>query len=76
MRYPKWKLVAWRGFRTAFVTAVVAALGLDLDWSSPEMAFKILVIAVISGFFVALGKWIREEFAPRSKAALLHKLPF
>jgi len=71
---PVWLKPLWRGVRTCFVVALVEVLAIPQDWSQPGAALRSLAIALASGFVVALGKYIRDEY--QIQYPVLSKLPF
>jgi hypothetical protein len=73
--YPAWKTWAWRLIRGAVATAAAQSLTLQVDWSNPEVAYKTIAISFISGFIMAVGVAVRDEFGGKDKSSVVHKLP-
>lgn len=71
---PAWVKPLWRAVRTAFSIALVQTMALELDWTQPKTALYIIASSLASGTLVALGKFIRDEYAV--KYPILTKLPF
>ena len=73
--YAEWKVLAWRMVRGAVATALAQTLSMQVDWTKPEVAVRTLVISLISGFLLALGKGIRDHFGDNDQSAgLVNKL--
>lgn len=64
--YSYWKVLAYRVIRGAFATALTQTLLLQPDWTKPDEALKVLVVSLVSGFLLALGKAIRDEFGDKT----------
>ena len=60
--YSYWKVLLYRVVRGAFATALTQTLLLNPDWAKPEEAIKVLAVSLVSGFLLALGKAVRDEF--------------
>jgi len=71
---PAWVKPVWRAIRTAFAVALVQTMSLQLDWTQPKQAFFIIASSLASGTLVALGKYVRDEYAVQYP--ILTKLPF
>jgi len=71
---PSWVKPVWRALRTAFAVALVQTMSLQLDWTQPKQAMFIIASSLASGTLVALGKYVRDEYA--IQFPILTKLPF
>lgn len=71
---PAWLKPVWRAIRTSFSVALVQTMALQLDWTQPKTALYIIASSLASGTLVALGKYLRDEFAVQYP--ILTKLPF
>jgi len=71
---PVWLKPVWRALRTSFAVALVQTMSLQLDWTEPKTALYIIASSLASGTLVALGKYLRDEYAVKFPA--LTKLPF
>jgi hypothetical protein len=65
-QFPEWARILYRGARTAVVTAFAQAVTLKVDWANPSDATRTLVVAFGSGFLVAFGMWLRDQFGEKA----------
>jgi hypothetical protein len=64
--FPEWARVLYRGARTAAVTAFAQTVTLNVNWTNPQEAMKALVVSFGSGFLVAFGMWLRDQFGEKA----------
>jgi len=74
-KYPEWKRQLWRGFRTAVSVAVAQTALLKLDWTNPGAAVQALSVSFVSGFLVALGMFVRDQFSIGRGTSFIDKMP-
>lgn len=76
VEYALWKTWVWRFVRTAFSTALAQTLVIQVNWTEPQVAFRTLVVSLISGFFTALALAVRDQFGREDKSGLVQKIIF
>ena len=81
--YPKWRLIAWRGFRTFMASFLVSGSATliaarAVAFTSWDNFLAILlypfVIAGLTGALPALGKWIRITFGTPNQDSIADKI--
>jgi hypothetical protein len=74
MKYPEWKILAWR-FGRVFVSVFLVQVGSGIvSLENPSEIIKSLILPALSGAIVALGKAIRDNYEDRFP--ILKKLVF
>ena len=77
MKFPEWAIIVYRSVRAAVGAGIAQALILQPDWSKQDEAIRLICVSFLTGFIVALGKYLRdfldEQFGldEKSKAAQL-----
>jgi hypothetical protein len=59
-KFPEWAIILYRGVRAAVAAGIAQAFILQPDWSNQDEAIRVVCVAFLSGFVVALGKWLRD----------------
>ena len=76
MSFETFRSAIWRIVRTAVGVAIAETVIIKVDWNNPEVAVRSLIVAFVSGFFVALSKVLRDNFGNEDKSrGILNKLP-
>lgn len=68
--------VIWRLVRGAVATAVVQTFALQTDWTNLDQALRVVIISLVTGFLLALGKALRDEFGNKDTSkGVINKMP-
>jgi len=60
MKFPEWAIIVYRAVRAAVGAGIAQALIVQPDWSNQDETIRLLCISFLTGFIVALGKWLRD----------------